>query len=650
MMKTSSVRSTLAALLAFLAVTPGCGGGGGGSGGGGASARSTEHSTAAVLPVVIVERWLAYLAEEAATGPGGTDLNNNGSLVDAVASVVDMRTGTTRVLGVQADDIAIIRSQANGAHLFTVTDESADVVDWNMDLDMDDVVLLHTDLSAASAMMFVAELDDSGPCRFVTVDDRLYFQEDDSGLAAGETSIMYVDTLLPLTPVRVPNADAAGTLDPELMACDEGLIFLTLDETGEGRDLNTDGDTADTDVLALLDGTDAAALVFEVPLALADDSGPVRALPRAANDWIVAFLVDESGQDDTNFNTAGLFTPSWRPLQCVGDDDVDTQDEVLHYLFFANYTADPSMSPPRNTGLVGDDRVLVVRSGGSLYVATVSDEADEGTCALNDDGDQDDDILRWVEAVPGAGPLLPFTNSTGLVALEDVAGNTDGATDLDGRFVCVVSESDDDRDHSGDALLVDDLVAFLDPADGNSAQWTFDQFQPPPPPFDPVGTTWMYERPERDTILIVFPERFVPADLNGDGDQLDSVPAFGVFEAGGAELDFTGPLVAVPPTNAGFEFANNIGFFRADEARDELDWNGDGDQADRVLLRAPLNSLVSVTFVSSLNNLAGSAIVRPDPNHDEVAVAFLADESVEGADYNADGDTNDLVLRWVRVD
>jgi len=623
-MKTSYSRTTLATLLGLLATTSGCGSSSSGSSGG-ASAQSTEHSTAAVHPIVVVERWLAYLAEEATTGPGGTDLNGNGSLVEAVAAVVDMRARTTRVLGVQADDIAILVSQTNGAHLFTVTNENADQVDWNMDLDLDDTVLLHTDLTAASAMTFVAVLDDSGPCRIVSVDDRLYFQEDGTGPAAGETSLMYVDTLLPLTPVRVPNADAANVLDPEIMSCDEGLIFLTLDETREGRDLNADGDILDTDVLALLDGTDPAGMVFEVGLALRDDSGPLRALVTGANDWVVAFLVDEGRQNATNFNTAALFAATWKPVQCaVMDYDADTLDEVLHYLHFAAFTADPMMSPPRNTGLVGSDRVLAVRSAGSLYVATVSDELDQGTCVLNGDGDQDDDILRWVQAVAAGGPILPFTSSDDLVAI--------------------------DRDHSGDGLTNDDLIAWLDPADGNGAQWSFDQFDPPPPPYDPVGTTWLAERPERDAVLITFPERFVPADLNGDGDLLDSVPAFGVFDPGGAELDFTGPLVASPPTNVGFEFANGIGFFRVDEQMDQRDWNGDGDTQDKVLLRAPLSDLGTVAFVSSLNNLARSAIVRPDPDQAENGVAFLADETIEGADYNADGDTDDLVVRWVRVD
>jgi len=95
---------------------------------------------------------------------------------------------------------------------------------------------------------------------------------------------------------------------------------------------------------------------------------------------------------------------------------------------------------------------------------------------------------------------------------------------------------------------------------------------------------------------------------------------------------------------------NGIGFFRADEVTDERDLNGDGDQVDEVLLRVPMNTLTAVSFVSSLNNLAGYAIIRPDAEQAQVGTAFLADETIEPADYNGDGDTNDLVLRWVRVD
>ena len=189
-MKTTRLFATsLAAgtLALFGATLTGCGGGGGTTGSAG-TAVSTTHATAATTPVVTAERWLAYLADEATTGPGGTDLNANGVNIDSVATVVDMALGTTRVLAVQADDIEIIRTAANGTHLYTVTDEAKDK-EWNS-VAGDQIVLLHSSLELATGPTYVATLDPSGPCVLVRVADRLYFAEEASGLVAPETSIM----------------------------------------------------------------------------------------------------------------------------------------------------------------------------------------------------------------------------------------------------------------------------------------------------------------------------------------------------------------------------------------------------------------------------------------------------------------------------
>ena len=663
-MKTNHTLRTaaLAAALISTSLLGACSGGGKSSGV--AQAESTSFGVAGTTPVEIIERWLAFFADEATTGPGGTDFNGNGSVVDSIPTVVNVATKVERTLDVEGSAIAMISAPANGTHLYTRTDESIDQVDWSGDGQQDDIVLLHTNVDLATPMAYVATLDSAGS-ELVTVGDRLYFEEDATGLVAPQTSIMWVDTFTPLVPTRVGSADVFVTLEPELMLEDEGLIFMTLDETVEGRDLNGDLDMVDTEVLALLDGTDLAAAILEVPHALQDDSTPVRALASGPNDWLVAFLVDETNEGENtiappggvNLNDIGLFSLTWWPTHCqaptcVGCNDVDTLDEVLHWLDFADFSADPVLNAPTNTGLVGTDRVLITESGGSFFVATISDEADEGLCSLNGDADQLDEILRWVEAT---FPVLPPTSMSLLLALESVPGGTMGAATLSDRqgeypWVTVVSESDDERDHDGDGLQDGDLLAWLDP--GGAASWEFDHSNPLAAPINSVGTTWMAQRPERDRLPVTFPEAYFGAaggDINGDGDILDVVPTFSWFSPSGTELDFPGPPIAVAQANAGITIAGSLGFYRVDEAADSRDWNGDGDTNDMVLFRTVVQTLLGSFFISTLNTIPGPAVFRPDPNFSEVTISFIADEVMDGVDYNGDGDTADLVMRWFRI-
>ena len=607
-------------------------------------AQSTSQSAVVSGPVQILERYLAYLADEASTGVGGTDFNGDGDLIDAIAVVTDTVKRDQRVLNVAATGFQMVRTGANGTHLFLTVDEALDGTDWDLDTVADDLVLLHTQLNTTSPLTYVATLEDDD---LAAVGDRVYFAEDAGVLVAPDTSLMYVSTAAPTVPVRVLNADVTNTLQPELMTEDEGLLFLTLDETVEARDLNGDADATDTEVLALLDGTDVAGAVLEVGLALRDDSSPVRALDTGGS-WVVAFLVDETAQGATNLNDPTAFAPNWKPGQCIGDEDADALDEVLHFLDYLAFMNDPINDPPVNTGLVGSDRVLAVESGASVYVATVSNEADEGTCDLNGDADTGDDILRWTQAT---SPVLPFTSSMELLALEtSIAGGEDGVTELGGRFVAVISESDDGRDHDGFPGTDDDLVAWLDPSDAAAAFWEFDHSNPGVGAINAVGTSWMGAQEDADTrVGIAFPEAFF-GDINGDGDTLDSAPTFARFNGAATELDFPGPAVAIADNNAGVAIVGNLGFYRVDENADDRDWNGDGDRNDMVLFRTAVSTLQGSFFIGTLNANVAPAVVVPDASAKQLAVAFLADEAMQAQDFNKDGDTADQVLRYLRID
>ena len=640
-----------------------CSGGGGGSTPGGPKPRPVGQSTVLGLPVQVVERWVAYLADESTTTNTGTmmleDYNGDLDSFDLVAHLANMATQGNVNVGVSADDFQLVRTVANGVHLFTVTDEAKDGKQWNL-VAGDDVVLLHYNVSLNIGPTFVATLDTAGSTKLVNIDDRVYFTDVPlAPLANGETTLNYVDTAFPTTPMRISDDDASMPHTVQLLGQDEGLIFLYEDENPLTMiDLNGDGDFVDTTVLSLLDGTAPGATSKSVGLAMRDAMVPFRALNRGASDWLVAFLVNEAEQGATNLNALAIpeFGVAWQPIQCDTLDDMDTLDDVLHYLEFALWLVDPDPmtgTPPVNTGLVGSDRVLAVESNMEEFVGTISAEADEGTCDLNLDTMFDDDILRWVKVDT---VVRPFGDSTELLSVERTNGGAEGVSDFGGRFLCVVDEADDGRDHDGDGNLDRTLIAWLDPADGNAATWDFDHCKDANPAcagIDSVGTQWVAERMERDRFLLAFQESVLGSSINdpffrskgGDLDTLDSVPTFGFFGGAPLELEFPGPRVAVDDDNAGVGIVNGRAFYRVDEAADSTDWNGDKDMLDFVLFRTDVATVGNSFYIGTLNTLLGPAL----GGGSEIGVAFVSDESMDLRDLNNDGDTDDFVLQWLRL-
>ena len=648
---------TLAALVG-VGLVASCGGGGG-STSSGPKTVAARQSTVLGQPVQVVERYIAYLADESTTtdvanAPALSFFNSDLDNIDLVAHITDMATKATTNIGVATDDFALVRTVASGTHLFMVVDETKDEVDWDGMNGFDVVVLLHYNVSLKTGPTYVATLDTTGATKLVTVDDRVYFADVPAAPVNGDTTISFVDTVAPTVPVRVLHPDTTRVHTAQLLGQDEGLIFLYQDEVVEGVDLNGDVDTTDGFVLALLDGTAPGASMRTVGLAMRDAMIPFRALNRAANDWLVAFLVNENDQGAFNFNDPAIpeFAGGWQPLQCVGFEDADMLDDVLHYLEYAAWIADPVTDPPINTGLVGSDRVLALDTGTGEYVATISAEADEGTCDLNGDTFVDDDILRWVKV---DSVVRPYIKVEELVAIERTAGGVEGVSDFDGVLLCVVDEADDGRNHDDDLGLDRTLVAWLDPADGNAAFWEFDHCKAVPqcPGIESVGTQWMGERMERDRFLVAFQESVFGVSINdpffrskgGDNDTLDSVPTFGLFGGSPTELNFPGPRIAVDDDNAGIVIVEGRAFYRVDEAADNTDWNKDNDKNDMVLFRTTVSTVSNSFFLGTLNTQLAPAIAGGS----EIGVAFVSDESADLRDLNKDGDTNDFVLQWVRL-
>lgn len=626
----------LAAAPAALVFLPSCGGGGG-SGGATFVPRNTQQSVAAGTPLVVSTRYLAFLADEATTAVGGTDLNNDGDTLDSIAVAVDMATNTRTVLEVAAQELAWI-----GAELYLVTDEADDGTDWNADMDTNDLVLLHWS-AAAPTVTRVDDLNPAGTRRLFARNANLFYTSATAPVGALASNIAVLTTSTPMAPTFVATTDAVGPLSPRIWTEDSGLVFLALDETVEGRDLNGDADATDTAVLALMNGTSAAPVIQSTELAV-DVGTPVRAKPDGSNDWQVAFLVSEAGQG-VNLNDPALFGASWQPTQCIGFADADTTDDVVHWLQFATWLADPVANAPVNTGLAGARKLAIA----SDFVAVIAPESDEGTCDLNQDGDTTDFVVRWVALDT---PVLPLNQEANLHALFDTPGGTRGLAELDNRFVITVDEAAEEVDIDGGGLT-HELIGWLLPSNTAHA-WDFTHGASPG---DHVGATWMAETPDRARLNVALSE--VVADLNinahtpavagEDTDELDSVPTFADF-TGASTLSFPGVAIAADSANAGVSIGKSVGFYRVNEAQDSRDWNEDGDEADWILFRTSLSQGTSAQM-GPLNNISIGGQPTPAVVFDTVGTpqgaAYVFDEALVGTDVNNDG-TVSFFVRYFR--
>jgi hypothetical protein len=618
---------------------------------GGFDPRVTHVSVEANVPFVMDGRYFAFQTVEAITSPHGKDFNGDGDFQDSIAVVVDLAGETEKNLKVATKEIAILGSQ-----IYVVVAEDLDGRDWDLDGVQDDLVLLHFAFGAGP-LTFVATLSRSGePTSVVESGDRLFFVDAPAlPLVAPDTTVSYVTEAAPRVPVRVQNADPLNTLDPVLLSSDEGLVFALQDEAREGRDLNADLDLEDQHVLALVDGTEPVPLVRGVGLAVRNREAPVRALDTGVADWLVGFLVDEADQGATNLNDPLLFDPAWQPLQCIGLGDVDAEDAILHFLHFAAWVQDPLTNPPVNTGLTGALKVLAVPgTGGSPgFVATISPELDEGTCSLNNDPnngndvDQEDLFVRWVEA---SVPVLPAVDVDQLIAMSLTPGGAQGASDMFGRLVATLSEFFDSRDYDGNPLtLFGNMLAWVDPNDGPSAAWVFDHGAPG---ISFAGAGWMKEDREHGRLLLGFQEIVFGQSLNpGDNDLFDDVPVFARFDpANPDDMDFPGPPIAVETNDANIVLGGVFAFYRTSEGSSSKAFNGDNDRLDNFLSRTKVDDARKSHQLLMLENSPQAG----DPSAtilgaSDFGAAWIALEFRDKRDWNGDGDTQDLVIRWFRL-
>ncbi len=610
--------------------------------------RSTSHAAASRgTPLLGDGPWLAYLLSEAAQGAGGgTDFNEDGDMLDSIAVRVNTSTRAREVLDVAAQSLHLVRRT-----MFMVVDEAQDNVDWNMDMDTTDRVLLYLTPNSTTPV-YLDDLAGSASTPVVAIGGTVTYQVATAPTVDMETNLRTVTVASNGAAPGMPTMVFATT-DPtmdgisfSMRGSDGDIVFLTSDEAVDG-DLNGDGDATDANIFGVLDaGADTPEAVCSC-LAVGAASKTTAAPVNSGADWLVAFLVDEAAEQ-TNLNNPALFAGAWQPTNCAASPDSDQSDFVMHWFQLSDLAMGTAAV---NTGLVGSDSgtAYALRSS---FVGVVSPEAAEGAggCDLNNDTDMSDAVFRWVDASNPASPPLPVTTSSRLLAVDtSVPGGSGGVVRLSNTWILNVDEDDDSRNHDGDAANDRVLIAAHTPSSG-SQSWNFNHGTSAP---RPVSVSWMSEDPESASrFFAAFREEpgsigGGTGDLNGDGDGNDSVPTVPrVFS--GNQLTFPGINTATSRSTAGITVEENIGFHRVSEAdQGNIDLNGDGDMNDVVLQRFSLVGAFDRALIGTSDTSNGVSVSTGTGNAE--FAAFLTEEFLEGADYNGDGDTNDFVVRYLRL-
>ncbi len=275
---------------------------------------------------------------------------------------------------------------------------------------------------------------------------------------------------------------------------------------------------------------------------------------------------------------------------------------------------------------------------------------------MNDDGDTDDRIFRWIAAKDPADPVVrPARLKDDLMALvATVPGSfgdcTCGVLALSNLWVLLVDEAADGRDHDEDGLEDKKLIGARSLSLDEPAPWNFYHGSSNA---GPVGVSWMaadIQTPNRS--LMAFQESVFGSDKNADEDLVDSIPTFPAVHTG-STLRFPGIGVAVSSDNAGIVTAAGVGYFRVSETEDgNTDINADGTDDGYILSRVLLSDSASLAHMGTLNDLDRPAVQFDSKSAPKFGV-MIVDESMQGpsgTDINNDGDKIDYLPRYFRID
>jgi hypothetical protein len=533
---------------------------------GATNSKATNLGLAAVGMLGKGRLWLVAASERGQ----GVDLDGDGDILGPVLHLYDSFQGDLQNLalalaGLPAYEPGLVD---DGRAVFPVA-EYAQGLDANGDGDASDLVLHLFDvrqpaienlgLAIPAGLPFVVRLE--GDLLLMGVDEASQgIDLDDDGLLDGE--VIYVRDFARGVTRSLGRRMVARTLH----AVDRRAAFLITETVATG-DLNGDGDTNDTSVLVIYDGSRGVLV----------SSGLATAGERVlfAADFASALVSEEQQGVDL-------------------DGDGDLLDFVFHDF-------DPLTGSMRNLGLEGAP--VPSTEGPDVLALMVAESATSGD--LDGDGDETDVVPFLYDPVLGQSTNLGLAHSTASAPIF-----------LERSLVMIVSEADQggvdlDGDGDADGLVphVYDLVngtttnLALDGAAFGAAQgylligrleagarvdWNGDGDRT-----DSVLFAWDEQRDQLvntrmsaislldarvDRVLLLQSESRDGRDLNGDGDELDRVIASYDFGTGlRARTALAGRRGSLVGPDAALVFV--------DEVSQGLDLNGDGDKLDSVLHR-----------------------------------------------------------------
>jgi len=261
-------------------------------------------------------------------------------------------------------------------------------------------------------------------------------------------------------------------------------------------------------------------------------------------------------------------------------------------------------------------------------------EAAQGGLDLNGDGDSADAVWFVYDPARPAAPGNPFntmlaTSSIGLAGAATTGG-----------FLFLQSEAASSVDLNLDGDTADTIPVAFD-----GGLYVVSTAAVPP---HATGTP-LVARAGR--VLVASAEQAAAADLNGDGDQIDTTLGYVDFTRGLATFRPIGNAFARAIAGHPYALTDNAAVYFIDEASDNgIDQNNDGDATDAIVAvfdvaTGTLESLPSNPLVPSLA-LAGATSVGIGVGPNRAIVAI--DEAGQGnRDMNNDFDTVDFILGWI---
>ena len=196
-----------AAVFAGAAVT-GCSLGGGSGSSFTFAVHRSKVSVAGSTPIAISARFFAFLADEATSGAGGTDMNGDGDKIDSIAVLVNGNTGVETKLNVAATALAWIEDE-----LYLVVDEALDGRNWEPVDTGNKIVLLHVGgQTPTQTPDFIDVLDSTVATKVISYRSFLFFSRARQATNPLESNLAVISGGAPLTATDVPTLRIEGMM------------------------------------------------------------------------------------------------------------------------------------------------------------------------------------------------------------------------------------------------------------------------------------------------------------------------------------------------------------------------------------------------------------------------------------------------------